>query len=338
MKEEFPSSTNGLTRPNDRFPGTKSSKDITENKKKKKKRKSPVQALVNFGLLMVALVVSYLRTIYHWFVEKKQKNIQGQVCVITGAARGLGRAQALEFAAKGCKIAIADVETDLTKESVALVNQISPNSCKGYYCDVGDFESCSALKQNVLKDFGQVDIVVNNAALVVGGTLLNENLKHSFYEKIAKVNFLSHIHMSKLFLPEMVKRNRGHIVAISSMSGLTGLGNASLYAACKWAITGFMESVREELRRGNPNNEIQFTVVCPYFIRTNILIEEQLKSSFDTLTPEKVAQEIVKGVRQNLFIFSVPKYQYFAAVFLKLLPEELRDRIVDLYYPKMKLE
>ncbi|KAI5717224.1 hypothetical protein M8J77_002241 [Diaphorina citri] len=290
----------------------------------------PIQVL---GLL-VNLFFSLLRALCQLFTPPEQKDIAGQVVLISGTGRGIGREMALEFARQGCKVACAEIQKDLNEETVQMVNQVAPGAAKGYYCDVGNVDSVEALKEQVLADFGRVDILVNNAALIVAGSLLNDFKPHLF-ENVVKVNFLSHIWMCRAFLPEMVKRNSGHIVCISSMSALTGLPNASLYASCKWAITGFMESIRDELRI-NRNNQVKTTVVCPYFINTSAEYVNMVDCRFPELSASGVAREVIAGMRENRVIFSIPRNQLFVVTLIKLLPQDVRDRFFDIFHANIK--
>lgn len=310
--------------------------EITPPSTEVKTLKNPLGLLIQLFGLSIQFWISIFRCIYQIFVPVEDKNLTGQVVLITGAGRGLGRELATEFVRKGCKIACADIQLDLLDETVDLINQISPKSCKGYFCDVGKLESVEELKGKVLADFGRVDILVNNAGIIAGGSILSEGARPVIVEGITRVNFLSHIWMTRAFLPEMIERNSGHIVCIASMSALTGLGNASLYAACKWAVTGFMESVREELRLVNPQNKIELSVACPYFINTSAYYVESWKCRLPELTVPRAAKDIVKGVRQNLTIFSIPRDHYYMATIIKLLPQDIKDKFLDIFYAKVE--
>ncbi|XP_026676075.1 short-chain dehydrogenase/reductase family 16C member 6-like [Diaphorina citri] len=266
----------------------------------------PIQVL---GLL-VNLFFSLLRALCQLFTPPEQKDIAGQVVLISGTGRGIGREMALEFARQGCQVACAEIQKDLS------------------------YGWRPPPPPQVLADFGRVDILVNNAALIVAGSLLND-FKPYLFENVVKVNFLSHIWMCRAFLPEMVKRNSGHIVCISSMSALTGLPNASLYASCKWAITGFMESIRDELRI-NRNNQVKTTVVCPYFINTSAEYVNMVDCRFPELSASGVAREVIAGMRENRVIFSIPRNQLFVVTLIKLLPQDVRDRFFDIFHANIK--
>lgn len=297
--------------------------------------KNPLGLVFQLVVLSLNLWISLLVATYRLFVPLPKKDISGQVVLITGTGRGLGQGLAMEFARHGCKIACAEIQSDLNEQTVKSVNEFAPGSCKGYFCDVGSVESVEELKRQVVADFGRVDILVNNAGLIAGGNLLSPDCSVGLVETVAKVNFLSHIWMCRTFLPEMIERNSGHIVAISSMSALTGLANGSLYTSCKWAVTGFMESVREELRR-NKHNQVHTSVVCPFFINTSSEYVKNWEVRVPELSVEHCARAIVRGVRSNEVIFSIPKEQYYAAVVVKLLPTHIRDQFYDIFHAKIK--
>uniref|UniRef100_A0A8D9A2W9 Short-chain dehydrogenase/reductase 3 n=1 Tax=Cacopsylla melanoneura TaxID=428564 RepID=A0A8D9A2W9_9HEMI len=299
----------------------------------KRRLHNPVGLALQLIGLLVELFISLLVSLYHVFVPLPQKDISGQVVLITGTGRGIGRELALEFARKGCKVACAEIQPSLNAETIKLVNELVPESCTGYQVDVGNLDSVKALRKQVLTDLGRVDILVNNAGIVAGGGI-NTDIEPRMIENMAKVNFLSHIWMCKTFLPEMIEMNSGHIVCIASMSALAGLANASLYAACKWAITGLMESLRDELRL-NPKNKIKTSVVCPYFVNTSAEYVNNWTCRVPELSAERCAKEIVRGMREDQVIFSVPREQYFAAALIKILPQKVRDRFMDIFHAKV---
>ncbi|KAL1450699.1 hypothetical protein WDU94_003032 [Cyamophila willieti] len=294
---------------------------------------NPLGLALQLTVLFVELFISMLVSLYHIFVPLPQKDITGQVVLITGTGRGIGRELAKEFARKGCKVACAEIQPNLNAETIELVNKLVPDSCKGYQVDVGSLDSVRALKKQVLSDLGSVDILVNNAGIIAGGSLTTD-LDPLLIENLTKVNFLSHIWMCKTFLPEMIARNNGHIVCIASMSAISGLANACLYTSCKWAITGLMESLREELRL-NPKNKIKTSVVCPYFVNTSAEYVNNWTCRVPELSAERCAKDIVRGTRENQVIFSIPREQYFAACFMKIVPQNVRDRFYDIFKSKV---
>ncbi|KAG8297349.1 hypothetical protein J6590_037581 [Homalodisca vitripennis] len=134
---------------------------------------------------------------------------------------------------------------------------------KAYFTNVAKLEEIRELKAAVTKDLGPVDILVNNASLVYLQRL--ENMPVEAIRAILDVNILSYFWMVREFLGSMKERNAGHVVTISSLSAQFALPTAPLYAASKWAITGFAESMRLEMLIEGYNN-IHFTTVYPSFM------------------------------------------------------------------------
>jgi all-trans-retinol dehydrogenase (NAD+) len=186
--------------------------------------------------------------------------IAGRNVLVTGAASGLGRLMAQEFAALGGHTILWDVDRENLERVQAELEATTGRPARAHVCDVSRREEVYRAAEQVKRESGPVDVLVNNAGVVSGRRLLE--LPDEKIELTFGVNTLALFWTAKAFLPDMIGRNRGHVVTIASASGLIGVAQLADYSASKWAAVGFDESLRAELRRLAPG--VRTTVVCPF--------------------------------------------------------------------------
>ncbi len=189
--------------------------------------------------------------------------LSGRVVVITGAASGIGRALALQFAEHGCRLALADVD----EAGLAQVSQELRTPHRTWLLDVSDRAAVSRFAGEVVTHFGSVHVVINNA-----GVSFVQNVEQSGYEDfdwLMGINFWGVIHGTKAFLPYLKTTDAGWIVNISSVFGLIGFPHQAAYNASKFAVRGFTEALRHELEDEAPH--VQAICVHPGGIRTAIM-------------------------------------------------------------------
>ena len=233
------------------------------------------------------------------------QNFSNDVVVITGAGSGIGRALAKEFAAGGAELALADVNAASVEETRSLLGNAKAGT---YVCDVGDAAAVEAFARKVRQDFGRATIVVNNAGVALYGNF--EQLTVAEFEWLFRVNFWGVIHGCKFFLPLLREQKQARLVNISSVFGLIAPPGQTAYGASKYAVRGFSESLREELR----GSGIAVTCVHPAGIRTNIANNGRAGAATDpqgqtearelfnrvaVITPEEAARTIVQGILRN---------------------------------------
>ncbi len=226
------------------------------------------------------------------------------VAVVTGAASGIGRALAIRLAAEGAQLAICDVNEAELKETARLA--IKPGvKISTHVVDVSDRERMRAFVSEVVAEHGRAHLIINNAGVALGGTFEEATIED--FEWLLGINLWGVIYGTKLFLPLLRQQPRGHIVNISSVFGIIAPPGQSAYATSKFAVRGFTESLRHELKGSN----ITVTAVHPGGIRTNIArnaragagadpseVEKGIEF-FDKVArtlPENAADVIVRGV------------------------------------------
>jgi NAD(P)-dependent dehydrogenase (short-subunit alcohol dehydrogenase family) len=188
----------------------------------------------------------------------------GQVAVVTGAAQGLGRALAGGLVARGVSVVLVDIAGEqlqtAAEELAACQGRVLP-----VIADVSDVAAVQALAWRTLEHFGRVDVVVNNAGLGGGGQPLWQTDPQDWH-RVLGVNVLGVVHGIQAFVPHLVVAGAGHVVNISSLSGLAATPFMGIYCASKFAVVAISETLRRELEAmGLP---IGVTVACPGLVRT----------------------------------------------------------------------
>jgi len=246
--------------------------------------------------------------------------------LITGGGSGIGRLMAGKIAGKGATVIIWDIDE---KKLSHVESELKKLGCNlfAYICDVSDRQKVYCTAQQVKKDTGKVDILINNAGIVSGKPLLE--CTDEQIEKTFQVNSLALIWTIRAFLPDMINDNQGHIVNISSAAGLIGTAGLVDYAASKFAAFGIDESIRVELKKNG--SKVRTTVVCPYYINTGMF--EGVKTRFSWLLPildeNFVAEKIVHAIEKNRTRLIMPWIVY-AVLPLRMLPTSAFDFLAGL--------
>ncbi|MGC4035391.1 MAG: 3-oxoacyl-[acyl-carrier-protein] reductase [Chitinophagaceae bacterium] len=194
------------------------------------------------------------------------KLLEGKVAIVTGAARGIGEGIALKFAEHGASVAFTYVSDSSEEKATALEQKLSSLGvkAKAYKSNAGDFSQCESFVNAVLKEFGTVDICVNNAGISKDNLLLR--LTPEQWDDVIKVNLNSVFYMTKQVIKPMMKARSGSIINMSSVIGEMGNAGQSSYAASKAGILGFTKSVAKELGSRN----IRCNAIAPGFVETDM--------------------------------------------------------------------
>lgn len=190
--------------------------------------------------------------------------LKGKVAIITGATRGIGKGIAKRFAEEGADIAFTYVSSSSAAEEVEKELSSLGVKAKGYQSNAGDLQSTEELVAKVLEDFGNVDIVVNNAGITKDGLLMR--MSEENWDDVMNINLKSVFNMTKAVLRTFLKNKSGSIINLSSVVGVQGNAGQSNYAASKAGIIGFTKSVAQELGSRN----IRSNAIAPGFIATEM--------------------------------------------------------------------
>lgn len=267
-------------------------------------------------VLLIILVKILILPVTVW-LRGGPKSVYRKNVLITGGANGIGKAVALELAKCGCNIIIADVDEDASEKTSKLLQKYDVKSIS-YSIDISDPEEVETLKEVIENSVGPVDILINNAGLMPLASLREGRPRD--IQRIVDVNLNSNFWTIRTFLPGMIKRKSGHIVQISSMSALHPIPGAIVYTATKYAVTGMMLALEEELRQEGSKHNIDFTTVHPYFVATRLDLMNLLNLRFPAITAEYTAKEIVKGIIHRKRRVVIPHFDIFLSGLLRYLP------------------
>ncbi|MES2430335.1 MAG: 3-oxoacyl-[acyl-carrier-protein] reductase [Bacteroidota bacterium] len=194
------------------------------------------------------------------------KLLEGKTAIITGAARGIGEAIAIKFAEHGCNVAFTYVSDGSAEKAKALEEKLTGLGvkAKGYKTNAGDFSASEIFVNDVLKEFGALDICVNNAGISKDNLLLRMTPEQ--WDEVMTVNLKSVFNMTKQVIRPMMKAKSGSIINMSSVIGEMGNAGQSSYAASKAGVIGFTKSVAKELGSRN----IRCNAIAPGFVETDM--------------------------------------------------------------------
>jgi len=194
------------------------------------------------------------------------KLLTDKVAIVTGAARGIGEAIALKLAEQGANIAFTYVSDSSAVKAIALEGRLAALgvSAKAFQSNAADFAQCETLVNDVVKEFGKIDICVNNAGISKDNLLLRMSPEQ--WNEVLNVNLTSVFNMTKQVIRPMMKAKSGSIINMSSIIGITGNAGQSSYAASKAGIIGFTKSIAKEMGSRN----IRCNAIAPGFIETDM--------------------------------------------------------------------
>ena len=237
--------------------------------------------------------------------------INGSAAAVTGAASGIGRALALELAARGCDLALADRDEAGLQQVAAEIGRDGKRKVSTHRVDVGEPEQIAEFATAASAAHPKLNIVINNAGVALLGQF-NE-IEQAQMDWLFNINFWGTVHGTRAFLPILARQPEAHIVNLSSIFGIIAPPGQTAYAAAKFAVRGFSESLRHELAMAK--SPVRLSVVHPGGIATNIVRNSRTGSGvadnarraqsidrFDAVaktTPPAAAQRIILGIEKN---------------------------------------
>lgn len=225
-------------------------------------------------------------------------DLQGAIVVITGGGRGIGRATAQQFAARGAVVRVGDLDGDMAREAAAAIG----GRATGFQHDATDPESWKLFVDKVIEERGRIDVLVNNAGVMPLGGFLDES--DAISRVTMAVNVWGPIHGMRAVLPGMIARGRGHIVNIASMAGKLPVPGMAVYNASKFAAVGLSASVRTEFA----GSGVSVSAILPSAVRTGLSSGVPLGKGMPTVEPETVAKAVLGTVRTRKAEVAVPSY------------------------------
>lgn len=257
--------------------------------------------------------------------------IKDKVVVITGASSGIGKALALEYAGSGAKVVIAarnEVRLKATEEMLTKVGA----EVLAVKTDVSNEVDCKFLMQRTVDTFGRIDILINNAGISMRALFLQTDL--TVIKKLMDINFWGTVYCSKYALPYLLE-SKGSLVGVSSIAGYKGLPGRTGYSASKFAMHGFLETLRiENLKTG-----LHVLIACPGFTASNIR-NTALNEKGDTqgesprdegkmMSAEEVARHIAKAISKRKDRLTLTSQGKLTVLLNKLFPKFLDKQVYN---------
>jgi NADP-dependent 3-hydroxy acid dehydrogenase YdfG len=248
-------------------------------------------------------------------VPRRPLDLTGQVVAVTGGGRGIGAAIGRAAARAGARVALGDIDAHTAADTAAAIG----TAASGHPLDVTDRGSFEAFLDAAEANHGPIDVLVNNAGVMLLGPFLDEDDRAA--RRQVDVNFHGVALGMKLVLPRMVGRGRGLIINIASGSSRNPLGGAATYSATKHAVAGLTEAVRSEVRA----NGVEVAMVLPAPVATDLLSGVPDMPTVPTLRPEQVADAVIGVIHRPRVQTMVPRSLAVTTWFGHLLPRPVKD-------------
>lgn len=258
-------------------------------------------------------------------------HIKGTNVLITGGASGIGRIMGRICLEKGASNLIVwdinqanidKIEAELSDVKPAEAG-VSKGQIHSYIVNVSDPQAIKSAYEKVKSEVGDVDILVNCAGIVRGNNTFDKQTVQDI-DLTMDINANAPMYVALAVLPDMLRRDRGHICNIASAAGMLGVPKLSVYCASKWAVIGWTESMRVELKQAR--SHVRVTSVAPYFINTGMFDGVNSKV-FPILDPENTAAKIIRAVEVGKSFRGIPFAYHFIRIWQGLLPNFLFDFI-----------
>lgn len=251
--------------------------------------------------------------------------------LITGGASGIGKIMGRMALERGAKrfiiwdINIAGIEQ--TRNELSSYGKV-----KGYVVNVADNDAVTAAYRKTVEDCGPIDILINCAGIVTSNKTFDQQTTEEIVRTM-NINAIAPMLVARAMLPDMLRRNSGHICNITSAGGMLSNPKMSVYAASKWAATGWSDSVRIELEEMKSN--VHVTTVAPYYINTGMF--DGVKSRIiPILKPEYVCKRVIRAIERNTRFRGIPFGFHFIRFCQAILPTTIFDfifgKVVGIYH------
>ncbi len=259
---------------------------------------------------------------------------KNKVVVVTGAGSGMGKEMAIQLAKAGAKLALNDWNPETLSETVTLLGLESDHILTHAF-DVGNREKVYDFAAQVIQRFGQVDVVINNAGIALAPTTI-ERTNYEDFEKIVNINMWGMIYGTKAFLPHLKERPSGAVANVSSVFGMMGYPSQGPYVTTKFAIRGFTETLRIELK----NTKITVSSIHPGGIKTNIvrnidkvddMQKQEMAKGFEEVAPTTASQAatiILEGIAKGKARILIGKDARSIDRLTRLLPSSYEKQIL----------
>jgi len=250
--------------------------------------------------------------------------IKDKKVLVTGGANGIGKLLGEKCLREGAsELVIWDIN-EKNLQATAQELRKKGYTIHDYVVDVSDLEDITKAATLTLSEVGPIDILFNNAGIVVGKNFHEHS--HNEIEKTIRINVLGVMHVARCLVGEMIKQKSGHIVNIASAVGLLANPRMSVYAGSKWAVLGWSESLRLELE--DMPGDLHVTTVCPSYIKTGMFEGVEAPILAPLLEPEDITDQIIRAVKTNEIEVKAPWSVHLIPILRGLMPTRMFDLVV----------
>ena len=260
----------------------------------------------------------------------KTMKFENSNVLITGGASGIGKIMGRMALEKGAKCFII---WDINAAGIeAACQELSPyGKVKGFVVNVGDNDIVSEMYKKTIQECGDIDILINCAGVITSNKTFDLQHEDEIIRTM-QINTIAPMFVARAVLPDMLRRNVGHLCTIASAGGMLSNPKMSVYAASKWGVIGWSDSVRIELQQ--MKTKVRMTTVAPYYINTGMF--NGVKSRIiPILKPEYVARKVIRAIEKNKTFKGIPFGFHFIRFWQTVLPVKLFDfffgKVIGIY-------
>ncbi|MDC7235311.1 MAG: SDR family NAD(P)-dependent oxidoreductase [Spirochaetales bacterium] len=230
------------------------------------------------------------------------KNLRNKTVLVTGAARGMGKCLSELLLKQRCRVALVDIDRNLLKETESELSR--KGKCRAFLCDITDEAAVETLATDIQKQFGPVNILVNNAGIVKAAPV--SGLSETDVQKMIDVNLTALIRCCRIFLPQLIESGDAQIVNMASAGGILAIPDLSVYSATKFGVIGFTDSLRQEMKRSGHNVIVSY--VTPNTVNTGMFEGSSMVKGTKMLSPERVAGAILNTIIKGPPLCAIPRF------------------------------
>jgi len=272
-------------------------------------------------ILAIKVIYYVVELLFFTIYPPKEKSLKGEVAVVTGGGHGIGLELVRQLSDLGVKIAVWDINKRTADDAV---REVTENNGLGLalQVDVSDRESVQRAVEKTRTELGEVTLLINNAGIMYCKLLLNHSPAE--IENTFKVNVMSHYWTTFEFLPRMLSLNKGHIVCMSSVAGITGTPNLAPYCSSKFALKGLMDGLFQELRYKYPDSKVKTTTIHPFTVDTGMAQKPRTRFSWliPITSPSSAAAQTITAIRREYEYAYIPEILCPLFALTKLFPRK----------------
>ncbi|CAF4949746.1 unnamed protein product [Pieris macdunnoughi] len=285
--------------------------------------------MVDIFFVYINTIISIIESVYEFFVPPPMKSLKNETALIIGAGRGIGQSLAIQLSDLGATVICVDINESNNERTVEYIKEMGNNDVHGYCCDITQKRNILALTRFIEKDIGFVTMLFHCCGVPSPRSLIS--LPPQDIQVTMDLTLNSYIWLIDQLMPQMKVKNHGHIIALTSVAGLSYNKDLMPLSVAQFAVQGLAKSLMEDLRVNRLDGvHITLSHIYPFIVKENSDMEAKIPSYFGTITPDRAATAVLDSVRRNYVEASVPKHMLFLGNVLRVLPRKANMMIRDL--------